>query len=83
MPIPPLVEHQLDMNRAGGFLLHHHVDNDRKVLPLSAWSLVLERTNRVLYYPPHPCPTPRRRQANVIYHLLREGPAFGGRFALR
>lgn len=63
---PPIVQHHVDMNYCGGFLLHREV-------PLSLWPLVLGKAKE-LERP--------SRQANVLYHLLRDGPAFCGRDSL-
>ena len=56
----------LDLNDGGKILLSERF----KSIPLSVWPIVLERVNqRKGYY----------RSTNVLYHLLRNGPALGKR----
>lgn len=64
---PSIIQHHVDMNQCGGFLLQH------SDIPLSVWPLVLAKVMEL---------DRPSRQANVLYHLLREGPAFCGRDAL-
>ena len=72
-PIPVNVQHRMDMNRSGGHLLHDL--HSSSSFPLSLWPLVLARANDTWRGRPS-------RQANICYHFLREGPAFGARNAL-
>lgn len=60
------LQHCLDMHQCGGFLL----TSSRDQIPISLWPLILAKS-RELDLP--------SRQANVLYHMLREGPAFCGR----
>lgn len=72
MLVPFSVQHRMDMNRCGEHLLRAE-----STLPLSAWPFVLAKVNNTWKNN-----NSLSRQANVQYHLLREGPAFGAREAL-
>ncbi|KAG7354824.1 hypothetical protein IV203_004180 [Nitzschia inconspicua] len=56
----------LDLNEGGRVLLSKRF----RPIPLSVWPIVLERANRMQGY--HP-------SNNIVYHLLRHGPALGKR----
>jgi hypothetical protein len=57
----------LDLNDGGKVLLSERFET----IPLSVWPAVLERVNqRKGYY----------ESTNVLYHLLRNGPAMGKRY---
>jgi len=56
----------LDLNDGGRVLLSKRF----QPIPLSVWSLVFERANRLQGYHPN---------TNVVYHLLRNGPSLGKR----
>jgi hypothetical protein len=56
----------LDLNEGGRVLLSKRF----RPIPLSVWAIVLERANQLQGYHPN---------TNIIYHLLRNGPALGKR----
>ena len=56
----------LDLNEGGRVLLSKRF----RPIPLSVWPIVLERANQLQGYHPN---------TNIIYHLLRNGPALGKR----
>jgi hypothetical protein len=56
----------LDLNEGGRVLLSKRF----RPIPLSVWPIVLERANLLQGYHPN---------NNVLYHLLRHGPAWGKR----
>jgi hypothetical protein len=75
----PLAEHYLDINESGRCLVegdHHHI-------PLSVWSIVLERVNQKLTRREYVKDEDHKicRRANAIYYLLH-GPAFADRESL-
>jgi hypothetical protein len=71
----PLAEHFLDINESGRCL----IEGGGCPIPLSVWSIVLERVNQKLTQDDEDHKLCRR--ANVIYCLLH-GPAFAARETL-
>jgi hypothetical protein len=74
----PLAEHYLDINEIGRCLIE-----GEHPIPLSVWSMVLERVNQKLTRRDrrNKFRKLRRRRANAIYYLLH-GPAFAARKSL-
>ena len=70
MELRPEVMHWMDFNRSGRILL-----GQGDTAPISLWPVVLARANNLFREYHQVTDEPRRRRANVIFHLLREDPA--------
>jgi hypothetical protein len=66
---PPQVQYLMDLNRCGRILLEGRGITS---IPLSEWSLILERTNNFL-------DGKVERNGSVLYYFLRNGPALASR----